>query len=195
MLRRAKESDIPIISHIHYSELNSDFLSSLGEDFLSLLYRLFLQNKYSSIYVYEQSGNVYGFILGVKDFDKTFKNIIVNNLFKFSIKVLGRVVRKPYILKNIFETFFYVRKEGINLPRTELVAIAVSQKQQSKGIGKKLTKTLEEEYKKNNIKEYKVSVSKQNIIANGFYKSIGFNKENEFRLYGRLINLYTKKIQ
>lgn len=195
MFRQAKKSDINSIARIHFIELNSDFLSSLGENFLRTLYSSFLQNKNMYTLVYELNGNVGGFITGAKNFDKDFNSIIKKDFIKFILIIIPQIFKNHKIIKKIIETLFYEKKQGFNLLTVELVVIAVLKKFHRKGIGKKLVFLLEKELIKNDIKQYKVSVNKQNKNANLFYKSLNFNKHNEFMLYGKRINLYVKNLK
>lgn len=195
MLRQAKKSDINSLASIHYFELHSDFLASLGQKFLRLLYLNLIQSKKTYILVYESDGKVQGFIVGARGFSNNFKEIIFKNFIQFVILIFPEILKNPKALKNVLETFFYTRKQGHNSLSTELVVIAVSKKFHRKGIGKKLIYSLENKFAEENINEYKVSVNKKNKNANMFYKSFDFIKYNEFMLYGKKINLYIKKIK
>jgi len=195
MVRKAKKSDISSIAHIHFLELHSDFLPSLGENFLRLLYTHLFQNKNSHLYVIYQNSKINGFILGSVDFNATFKNVIMKNFTTYAFLILPSVIRRPKILRNVFETLLYTKKEGKNLPTAEIIAIAILKEHHREGFGKQLTSVLEEKFLQKNIKEYKVTVNADNYAANSFYKVLGFTKKSNFYLYGRKINLYTKKIR
>lgn len=194
MLRQAKKSDIRSLTRIHLLELHSDFLPSLGEKFLNLLYLSLLQSKMTFIYVYEINKNVQGFIVGSENFDYDFKKIILKKFIKFIIVLFPQIIKNFTVARNIFDTLLYTKKENSPL-KAELIIIAVSRQYHRKGIGRKLILHLEENFTNSSINRYKVSVNKNNFNANLFYKSVGFIKQNEFLLYGKKINLYTKKIQ
>ncbi|MBI2028537.1 MAG: GNAT family N-acetyltransferase [Candidatus Levybacteria bacterium] len=193
MLRKAKKSETSSLAKIHYFELYSDFLSSLGEKFLRLLYEDLLGED-THIYVVSYGDGIQGFVAGSKDFNSVFKKIIIKNFIKYSFMLLPRVLYSPFILKKIFETLFYIKKEGKSVPQAELIAIAVSKKYHRKGFGKRLVRILEKSFLQHNVREYKVSVNADNYIANSFYSSLGFKKNHDFYLYGKKINLYTKRI-
>lgn len=195
MLRQAKKSDINSLASIHYLELHSDFLASLGQNFLRFLYLNLIQSKNTYIWIYESEGNVQGLVVGAKDFGSNFKEMIAKNFIRYLVLVLPALLKNPNVLKNIFETLLYTKKQGNSLSNAELVVIAVSKIFHRKGIGKKLITVLEKEFTKNNIKEYKVSVNGKNKNANNFYKSLGFIKQKEFMLYGKNINSYIKTIK
>lgn len=193
MLRKARKSDVGRLAQIHFSELNSDFLPSLGIEFLTKIYDDFLNDNEMDVIVFEYRKKVCGFAIGTKDFSQIFKKNILNNLFSYAYLIAKKLIAKPNIIKNVLETLFYTNKECVG-PISELVVIAVSSEFHRKGVGRLLVSELENKFKKKNIKEYKVSVNKKNRNANLFYKSLGFVKIYEFSLYGKQINLLTKNI-
>lgn len=194
MLKVGSKSDVEQLAKIHFTELKSDFLPSLGIKFLVSLYREILKSKDNTVLVFKEENEVKGFIVGSKNFEKSFKKILRNNFLDFIFILFPEVVKNPLILKKIFETVLYTKKQGEKLPKSELVVIAVSEKSHRKGLGSKLVIALEKDFIKKRIRNYIVSVNKKNIIANHFYKSLGFKLSNEFVLYGKVISLYSKKI-
>ena len=194
MVRIAKTSDTLSISNIHYTQLNYEFLSKLGKGFLYYLYNVFIQNKEIITLVYEDKGEVLGFLSGAKNFDKSFKTIILNNFFKLLLQSIIGIIRHPKLLKNAVETVFYINKQPNLKTKAELISIAVNNKYHRKGIGKRLIFEFEKILISQKVPFYKVSVNKNNGKANSFYKSLGFEKGGEYLLYGKKINLYLKKI-
>ena len=194
MVRKAKISDVSAIAHIHFLQLNTDFLSSLGENFLRLLYEVLIKNKKIIILVYEDKGKVLGFVSGAKNFDENFKKIIFNNLIKFLLKIIPSAIKNPKLLRNLFETIFYTNQQLDIHVKSELLSIAIDNKFHRQGIGKKLVYELEKILINEKATSYKVSVNKTNKKANLFYKSLNFIKKGEYLLYNRKINIYLKKI-
>lgn len=195
MFRRVNKLDLNKLARIHFLELRFDFLPSLGENFLRQLYSNLAQSKNTYIWVIEVNNNVLGFVVGSKNFSIVFKNIIRKNFLDYILILLPQIIRKPTILSSIIETFFYTRKEGDRMPEAELIVIAILSKFHRKGLGRKLILYLEKEFIDNGVKQYKLTVNAKNKTANSFYKSLEFNKHHDFSLYGKKLNLYTKKIQ
>lgn len=195
MLRRANKSDVNKLAKIHFLELRSDFLPSLGQNFLRLLYSNLIQSKDTYIWVVELNGDIQGFVGGSKNFGNFFQNTIKKNFLQYIFLLLPQVIVRPTILGNIIETFFYAKKEGKNIPGAELISIAILKNYHRKGLGTKLILGLEKEFKKNGVMQYKLTVNANNLVANLFYKALKFNKHHDFFLYGKKLNLYTKKIQ
>ncbi|MCL5432984.1 MAG: GNAT family N-acetyltransferase [Patescibacteria group bacterium] len=195
MLRKGKKADVNKLARIHFLELESDFLPSLGEKFLRLLYLNLIQSKDIYIWVEDSNGNIRGFVVGSENFDVVFKQIIIKNFIKYIFLILPQILKKPAIINNIIETLFYTRRVRINASRAELIVISVLKKYQRIGLGKGLVFALEETFISKKIKQYKVSVNAANLVANTFYSSLNFKKVSNFFLYGKKINLYIKKLK
>ncbi len=195
MLRQGKKTDVAALVKIHYHELQSDFLPSLGEPFLRLLYESFLQNADVNILVIESDHKVRGFVIGSRNFNRVFKKIVLRNFVKFALLIIPHIFQKPVILKNVFETFLYPKKESPVVSDAELIVIAISKKYHRKGFGKKLIHALEKSFTTQKVYQYKLTVNKNNMAANAFYNTLGFKKNHEFFLYGKKLILYTKHIQ
>jgi ribosomal protein S18 acetylase RimI-like enzyme len=195
MLRKANLTDASRIAAIHSRELSTDFLSSLKEKFLISLYVSFINDGKINVLVYESEKKVVGFVVGSSNFSRDFRKILVKNFFNFFLILIPEVIMHPQIIKNIFETFFYTSKQKENSSEAELVAVAISSEFHRHGIGKNLVNSLEIEFKKEAVKEYKVSVNKTNATANKFYAKLGFIKTGDFNLYGKKVNLYLKQLK
>jgi ribosomal protein S18 acetylase RimI-like enzyme len=195
MLRKGKESDAYILARIHYVEFNTYFLPRLGEKFLRLLYLNLLQSDDVTIWIEYSNGQVVGYIVGSKDFSMVFKKIIFKNIIKFFFLISPQLLKNPLLMKNILETFLYSKKEGVNTPKAELVVISVVKGYHRKGLGRKLVTALEKSFHSQKIKEYKVSMNTKNLVANSFYRSLGFKKSHKFLLYGDEICLFIKHIK
>lgn len=195
MLRRGKQSDVINLAKIHLLEFNSDFLPSLGQRFLRLLYSDLLQNKNVYVWVEDSDNNVQGFIVGSKDFNSVFKNIIIKNFIKYVFILIPQILRNPKLVKNIIETLFYLKKEGINTPKAELVVIAILKKYQRRGLGRNLILALEKDFMSQKIKSYKVSMNAKNLTANSFYLSLGFTRNHDFFIYNERMCLFIKRIK
>src|SRR6266536_606651 len=133
MLRKGRISDAKALAKIHISELHADFLPQLGEKFLSLLYTNFFQSENTSIWLAEEEKHLQGFIVESEHFSSVFKKILTKHFVSYALLLLAQIVKRPSIIKNVFETFFYIRKEGANLPDAELIVISILKKYQRKG--------------------------------------------------------------
>ena len=110
------------------------------------------------------------------------KNILKKRFLEFSLLIAYQIIKNPRLLKNVFETLFYTKRESG--PKAELVIIAVDQKHRGQGIGKTLIKALEKIFLENKIREYKLTVI-AGKEAVGFYSYLKFRPIGYFNLYGK----------
>ena len=187
-LTKESSSDV---AKIHISALDGDFLTLLGEDFLRTIYNGIIGKR--DIYCLQALKNkqTVGFIIGTTSMNYFFKTALKSSFWKLSYYLGIRILKNPYLIKNIFETLLYPQKEqGV---KAELVIITVLKKWQGKGIGTKLISALEKEFTKAKIKKYKLTVhaSKRAI---SFYDKLGFIRRGSFNLYNKPWLIYEKKI-
>lgn len=193
MIRRARLSDTSSLAEIHSQELEGEFLVRLGKKFLESLYRDFLSQKQTIIFL-KEDGKVQGFIMGVTDFSSLFGTIIKSQLPYYARLLIPRFLLSPRLAIEAVNTLLYPLLEGKNVPKAELVVIAVRRKYQRKKIGTQLLARLENELSKQNTSAYKVSCTKSNIKANNFYRKHSFVLTRRFTLYWKKWNMYIKNL-
>lgn len=191
--RKIYINDIPEIVRIHLKALPHDFLPSLGEEFLWHLYHASFDSTNTFIFVCKEDGKVIGFVLGTINFNIFFKDVLRKKWKQFIITLLKQLLQKPSLIFNIFFTFFYSSKEQTKI-KAELVIIAVDEFFQGKGIGTKLVEVLEQEFKKLNITNYKLTTLENYHQTRKFYQRLGFKKQNKFTLYKKNWILYTRHL-
>lgn len=191
MIRPLTENDSHRIAEIHREGLEGDFLPSLGIDFLTAFYEGIIGKLGVYGFVYTENKKVVGFVLGTKDSEKFFSQALRANFVKLAFLLLIQLIKNPRIVKNVLETFLYSKKEGAS--KAELVVIVVSNKSQGRGVGKKLVGALEQAFKKDKIKRYKLTVHSDKKAV-GFYEHLGYSRISSFNLYGKMWFVYEKKI-
>jgi len=187
-----KEDHIPDIVKIHSISLKSDFLPSLGNNFLTTLYKSVLKNEDVYGFVTIDQKKIVGFIIGTKNMKKYFSSIFKSNFLKLSFYLSIKLIQKPFLLKNVIETFSYSSKDiG---PPAELIVIAVLKKYQNKGIGRMLVEAIEKRFKSEKIKNYKLTVHADKKAVY-FYEKLGYHRLSQFNLYNKLWYIYEKKLK
>lgn len=191
MIKPLESKHISEIAGVHIKALKGDFLPSLGNNFLETLYKGLIGQKDIYSFVDIQKGKVAGFIIGTGNIDLFLKTLLKANFLKLVFYLFFELLKKPRLIKNTLETFLYSKKDqGI---KPELVVIAILETWQGKGIGKKLIRVLENKFKEEKIKKYKLTVHSNKKAVN-FYNKLKFKKVSEFNLYNKLWYIYEKKI-
>jgi ribosomal protein S18 acetylase RimI-like enzyme len=192
------KDDFYTLAVLHKKGIAKGFLSSLGERFLAILYRGISRHPGSCVLVErDESGEVIGFISGTLSISDCYKHVIMHNFLSLGVPIMLKMASIKRI-KNLFETLMYPTRKDKQKGKVEaeLLSMAVSDKARGKGIGKKLVNRLEGFLKVNGFSStYKVVTSADDERSNGFYKSVGFVFNREFRHHGNLLNEFFKEIE
>lgn len=182
------------IAAIHADALSKDFLPSLGVSFLTELYKGILELNLGFGFVAKDKNTIQGFVLATKDMQKMLKTVFFKRTFPLGRKILPALLKNPLKILKIFETFTYSGKESKTKTKSELIVVAVDRLFRNQKIGSNLLLTLDHEFVKQKVKEYKVTVNADNLGAIKFYKGNGFKFAYRFSLYRKEWNLLIKKL-
>jgi len=193
-IRRLEIRFVKECAKLHIQGISAGFISSLGLRFLTCLYKAILQHEKSFCLVAEENNEVLGFVAFTDDLKSLYKLALRKYSLLFicaiSIKLLS-----PKIIKRIFQNLFYPSKaEKLNLPKAELLSVAVALKAQGKGLATQLVRIGFEEYRKRGIKQVKVLVASDNQSANKLYKKCGFELTAQVDSHSILSNIYVKDL-
>ncbi|MFH1392113.1 MAG: GNAT family N-acetyltransferase [bacterium] len=165
----ADKKDATQIARIHKQEISQGFLSSLGEKFLAKLYEAIIKSPGAFVIVAKKNNQIIGFISGCANTKKFYRYFVKRYFFQALFILLLKIQN----LKKILETLKY-SQENKNLPKAELLTIAVIKKYQGRGIAQKLFKKFFQEMRRKKITKFKVIVGENLIRANRFYEKSGF---------------------
>ena len=179
------------VVQIHIDSFPHDFLPSLGADFLRTLYRGLMKAPSTVSLVALDKAKVIGFVVGALDTRQLFLQLLRRQGTALAWQVLRRMPKHPSILWRTFEAITYPRKEKGDLPKAELVVLAIANGARCQGLGKALVVRLNAELKPRGITAYKVSTAQDNTRADAFYHKLGFRLEHTFVMHHRTFNLYT----
>ena len=202
-IRIANFLDAKACAKIHQQEIATGFLSQLGIRFLEALYTAMVTSQHALCIVAEdEKGQVVGFVSGCFHVSKFYKEFLVKHGLKVFLILLPQMV-KPSVLKKVFETARYPSTAADtdtaigenNLPKAELLSIAVKQHVRGMGVSQRLAAALFDECAKKEIQSIKVVVGIENIRANKFYEKVGFKlHSNIFVHESEISNVYVKML-
>jgi ribosomal protein S18 acetylase RimI-like enzyme len=176
---------------LHDQGLDQSFLCQLGITFLTSMYSYFI--KHELVYVYTEDEQVRGFISASLSTDKVMRRFVTSSP-EGIFHILIAVLRKPSLLKSIYETYSSSHST-VNLPSIELLSIVVSETVRQGGVGTQLLRALETELKRLGVETYKVVAGEKLLSANRFYIKNGFEKAAEVVIHGEDVsNVYVKYI-
>tara|TARA_B100000900_G_scaffold395401_1_gene393752 strand:+ start:5653 stop:6285 length:633 start_codon:yes stop_codon:yes gene_type:complete len=191
-------SEIDAIIDIHRQELSGGFLSSLGNAALDILFSFAAESKHAILLILldnHTNKKVIGFLLGALDTKKFYMDFIVKKFFIASLILLPKMISFRKI-KKVFETLFYpTKKIHTDLPKSELLDIAILSPYQGQGLAKNLFYGLIELLTKENISSFKITTGESLINAQKFYEKIGAIKVDTVQVHkGENTFVYIYKI-
>ena len=190
-----KPGDAAEAARLHIAGISTGFISSLGQAFVAALYESIATDDGSFGFVATENHRVVGFTAFTTDLSKLYRHVIRNRGHRF-VLVLARKMLSVRVLKRVFDNLCYPsRTEKMNLPRAELLSIAVVPEEKGKGIGAALISAGFEECRKRGIDKVKVLVAAANVPANRLYQKAGFVCAGRIDSHGVLSNIYVAEIR
>jgi len=190
----ATKKDAIQIAKIHKQEINQGFLSQLGIKFLSKLYEAMILSQNSFVVVAKKNDEIIGFISGCINIKEFYKDFLKKYTFWAIIILLPKFLNIKTI-KKIVETLKYSEKKE-DLPKTELLVIAVEKEFHGQKIAIKMFDSFVNEMKNKKIKQFKVVVGEELKRAIGFYEKMGFKFHSNTQIHqNNLSRIYIYNIK
>jgi len=190
------------IARLHIAEIHHGILSILGTTFLSLLYKSLSNAPQTGVWVAVEENVIVGFIAGSADVGKAYKSILLNKSLQLFIAA-GMSLMSKHVLQKVPSIITYFSRsqqreadgQTNHSQKAELLAIAVSEKNQNQGIGKKLINKFETQLQEWNVHGYyRVTTNLAEKGSNAFYQAIGFEKNGVMSHHNLTLQIYKKKI-
>ncbi len=182
----------PDAARLHIQGINTGFISSLGIDFVTALYEAIAisDHAFGLVAVDSDKDKIVGFVTFCTDLNALYKSVIRKNVMKFSF-ILGRRLFSLARVKRIFQTLFYPSKvKDLQLPKAELLSIAVDPDARGQGLGRRLINEGFQQCRKRDIKKVKVLVAADNQPANMLYQKTGFKLHSTTKSHAVPSNIY-----
>lgn len=195
----ARSEDSFRIARLHHSAIETGFLSSLGTGFLNSLYKFIIRKEI--VLVCKEGDAVNGFVSFSHNSGKMMRKFLLNPMGVLSFFLA--ILKRPVLIFPALETLMIPvknksegdKKQGLYLPKAELLSISVDPGTQKKGVGTMLLSGLEKKLREVGVKEYKVVAGADLIAANRFYQKNGFRLVTQINVHRReLSNVYCKSL-
>lgn len=187
-------ADAEAVATLHIEGINTGFISSLGHAFVTALYQRIAVDSHAFGLVAEVGGQVVGFVAFTTDVSALYKSV----LHKGGLRFVGLLLGKLFLwqcCKRMMETLLYPRRQDIqNLPRAELLAIAVLENQRRQGLGQQLLRRGLDVCREHGLDSLKVCVGGQRRAAQTLYENLGFQHICDIEHHQRLSHVYVKEL-
>ncbi len=178
--RPATTEDAKAVARLHYDNINTGFLPSLGIGFLKELYVSMISHDGAHVIVAEDRYGPIGYVSGVSNVGRFYKHFIKTRALRAALAALPRLIR-PSAWRKAWETLTY--DGGHQETKAELLSMAVSSSYQRRGLGQKLVHRLLDAFETSDELKVKVVVGADNTPARGLYESSGFVEQAKIEVH------------
>lgn len=172
-LRAAVVDDVSSIAELHATRIHEGFLVQLGRPFLQRLYRRAVRSPRAFVLVAGDPGDVRGFIAATDDTRRFYREFLVRDALLAGIEALPRIARA---FPSVLETLRYGARSEENLPKAEILAIAVREDIRGQGAGSALVESALEEFSQRRVAAVRVVTALGNAPAIRAYDRAGFRR-------------------
>lgn len=179
-VRLAQPSDGVVAAALHVSEIDVGFLASLGPRFLARLYRRIARHEGSFVLVAEEGGEVIGFAAGSQNVAALYRSFLIRD------GVYAAALAAPQLARawrRSLETFTYPGAVTAQLPKAELLSVAVAPSSLGRGIGRALVTEVTAELRRRGSDGVRVVVAANNQAARALYQVCGFKPVARFEMH------------
>jgi glycosyltransferase involved in cell wall biosynthesis/ribosomal protein S18 acetylase RimI-like enzyme len=186
-IRPARPGDAPSLARLHREALPDSFLPLLGDGFLRRLYVALATDPEAVAVVAEDGRGVVGFATGALSVRAFYRRFYRRHGVQAALAAAPQLLR-PGMLRRARESSSYGRAER-PYPDTELLSIALAPGWRGRGLGRALADRLVASLAALQAREIDVVVSADNVTANAFYRSLGFEHREQLSVHeGRVSN-------
>lgn len=193
-IKLAKENDAGQIADIHQREIKKGFLSTLNKSFLAIIYSAIIESKDGFCVAAEENKEIVGFIAGTTNLGRFYFYFLKKYFFQVVFFLFPQFFSFKKI-KKILEVLIYPKKEK-ELPKAELLTIAVKNQFQGQGIAGQMFERFVAEMKSRGVDNFKVMVGEKLLSAIKFYEKSGFKFVKNIDIHGNDISrLYIYQVK
>jgi len=185
IVRPAAPRDVARVAELHVDRIHEGFLATLGTGFLRRLYRRALLFPEAFVLVAtagcELVSPVVGFVAGAHDLARLYRTFLLRDGLVAGVVAAPRLARS---LPRVFETLRYPATTD-ELPRAEVLAVAVAADQTGQGVGHRLVDAAMREFGAHDTPAVKVVAGSANRAALRLYEGCGFTRRRTITIHGQ----------
>jgi ribosomal protein S18 acetylase RimI-like enzyme len=134
-IRLATADDAVAVAALHARAIHEGFLATLGPRFLTRLYRRMVRSEVAFVLVAPGAdhGAPDGFVAVAHDTGRFYRDFLRHDAVPAALAAAPRVLRAP---RHVWETLRYgTGGEAADMPEAEILAVAVAEHAQGRGVG------------------------------------------------------------
>ena len=184
------------VAEIHAGNIDQGFLSTLGVGVLTQLYRAIDESQGGALFVATDGGRIAGFVSGGVGMSRIYRRMLAHWLAL--VPALLPALLRPSVLRGLFELLRHaVRKQdgGADLPRAELLSLAVAPEYRGQGVAEALYQALCGRFAADGYGAFRIVVGEALAPAHRFYQKMGARAETKVEVHrGRESVIYVQSI-
>lgn len=191
-IRPIRNEDIPRIAQLHALAMGKSLWAQLGERFLREIYRALLKSEHFLGFVYQEAGEIEGFIAGSRNSKIMMQNAFFRRGYRLGLAALLGL-RNPGVLKQLLETAKYFRRSQANISEeilAESLFCSFTPKLRGKRVAGHINKVLFDQLHIEGHQKIKITTETDNLGANRQLQSWGFEAKGNFQFYGKEMVTY-----
>lgn len=182
------------VAKLHADNIDQGFLTTLGIPFLALLYEAIDSCESGVLFTEERGGQVVGFVAGADGMGRIYRSLL-RRWWRVAVSLLPALF-SPTKVRKIAEILLHGQKSisGNQMPRAELLSIAIEPACRGQGIAQKLYLQLLNHFKSQGITEFRIVVGDQLAAAHKFYAGMGAERMSVLEVHaGQKSVLYAQR--
>ena len=179
-IRAARSGDAGAVAALHGSRIAEGFLTTLGMSFLERLYRRMIRSAQAFVLVHDDQDGIDAFVAVADHTGRLYREFVMRDGPAVVITTAPAIVRNP---KRIWETLRYGIASGGDLPASEILAVAVAQRAEGRGVGGELVRAALDELQARGVAAARVVTAVGNAPALRMYETAGFRRFHQTEVH------------
>lgn len=190
MIRPMTVNDLEEVVEMHCTLIGDADLPLFGKAFMKELYQGILSSDFAVPFVYDDEGEVRGFIVGTTSMRQLFSDIMKRKMISLAQSAFFVVLMRPWLWKKAWEIMHYNKTTSMPEIEAEMPYIVLVPTTRKKGKGKALVAEVLKALQGKGIKKVKVSAHTENDGPNRLLTAMGFHLQEKIFFLGKWQNLY-----
>lgn len=192
-IRPMTKDDVHRVAQLHAAAMGNSLWAQLGERFLRNIYRALLSTPQFLAFVYEDGGQIEGFIAGSTHTENMMRQAFLRHAPRLGLAALLGL-RKWSVAQKLLETASYFNQSSADLAidiSAESLFCSFTPATRGKRISGHINKALFDTLAALGHASVKITTETDNIGANRQLQSWGFVDSGHFTFYGKEMVCYT----
>jgi GNAT superfamily N-acetyltransferase len=193
--RTLKKEDCKEVARIRFEVQEMGFLPSMGIRFYTEILKGTCASKWGfGVVCTDSEERIAGFVCASIHLQKYYRDVILRRGVFLAFWAFLRVLRQSELLKGLLQYFGNPGRDPYSHVKAEWLTMVVGKDYRGKGLGRKLTLSVIDEYRRRGVEEFLSTVPSDNRISCSMHDKYGFELLGTFESHGIRLNVYRYSI-